>query len=111
MRACGDLRCWQRQQPNACAHIWRETKGRAEAYVPRLAFVCADASFRRWYGGVREHYRLISCKHWITVEAARSPYDELGRRRRSMWLASPCREKAKIRRSLGGKGEIRRGKS
>ena len=26
-------------------------KGRAEVYVPRLAFVCAAASFRRWYGG------------------------------------------------------------
>ncbi len=29
------------------------------------------ASFRRWYGGhgVRQHYRLIYCKHWIAVEA------------------------------------------
>ena len=35
----------------------------------------------------------------------------LGARRRSVWLASPYREKAKIRRSLGEKGKIWRGKT
>ncbi len=76
MRARGDLRCWRRQQPNACARIWSETltRVRAEACVPRPGFVCVPLA-RAFAASCAEPMALDARQCTLAASAYVAPSD------------------------------------